>query len=557
MSTITPNGQIRFLSNVPIDSDYENSIDFLTETAQKTYFLGLTPVHTMIGATRIRDGVISVNALADNLLTANYMMFQNTNFSNKWFYAFITNIEYINNNMSYVYYQIDDIQTWLFDVTLQQCYVEREHTSTDTLFGNTVDEGIGTSEYTAFDVGSKTYSGFKAVVYCSATYTSDGFACSSVAINHGILSGLTATAFDLQDSNGNWLSLRDGYDDPSEDSDSIDASGNGLEKLNLHIYRLTVNEQKDTIVGIVIVPSYFVGSTTGDITVTQQTAILDNLGFTNVASGTSLDGGYVPKNKKMYNSPYCVFDVVTADGQSIHLQPEFLQTGSNLLQILSNISPSPSLLIVPKNYKGCEYAWDKGITLDAFPQACVSTDGYLAWVASGGLKQIHNSIASSAINGASGIVSGASSIADGNVLSGVANVASAVGNTAISIKSDMDKLDVAKNLPSEVKGSIDATPLTANKDLKITIRKMSLKYDVLVSIDNYFTMFGYKVNKIKTPSRRNRPHYTYLKTKGCKVNGGAPADAIDRIQNIYDNGIRFWVTPSEVGQYTTIDNSPS
>ena len=68
-------------------------------------------------------------------------------------------------------------------------------------------------------------------------------------------------------------------------------------------------------------------------------------------------------------------------------------------------------------------------------------------------------------------------------------------------------------------------------------------------------MFGYTVNKVKTPSRRNRPHYTYLKTKGCHVDGGAPADAIQRIETIYDNGIRFWVNASEVGDFS-VNNAP-
>ena len=551
MSTIVPNGQIRFLTQIPIDSNYENSLDFLTELEQRTYFLNQVPVHTMFNATRVRDGVIAVNAPSDTLLSANYLMFQNTNFSNKWFYAFITNIEYVNNSMSHVYYQIDDIQTWMFDVTLSQCFVEREHTQTDGMFEHLIDEGMGTSEYVTNTSGDKTYSDYVAVLYTS---TGNGFTVSGthapVQITNGILKGLSGYVFELQDSNGNWLELREGYNDPSDpdEHDTIINTGNGLEKLNLYVYDLTEAQQKDSIVGIVIVPKHFIGSMS-DITITQKDAVGDNLGFTNYTTNSVLDGNYIPVNNKLYNSPYCLIDIITSDGQTIHLQPEFLQQGNNLVNILSNMSPSPSILAIPKNYMGNEFAWEKAITYDAFAQGAVSIDGYSAWVASGGLKQLKNNTYRSLAGDA---VQGISSVASQNPVGTAGSVISLV----YQVEEFSRKMDVAKKLPAELIGHSDSTPIMANKMFSVGYRMCSLKRDVLVSLDGYFTMFGYKVNKVKTPSRRNRPHYTYLKTKGLHVNGGAPADAIQRIETIYDNGIRFWVNPAEVGDFT-VNNAPA
>ncbi len=554
MSSITPNGIVRFLTGVPCDQNYENSLDFLTKEAQTSYFLGLTPVHTSNNCTRVRDGVIRVDALVETLLPCNYLMFQNVNFGSspfKWFYAFITNIEYVNNNMSYVYYQIDDIQTWMFDVTLKQCFVEREHTTTDGLFEHLVDEGINGSEYITFDTGSKTYSDLCAVLYTSA---GSGFTVvgsyASCQITNGNLKGLTGWVFPLQDNNGNWFTLRSGYDDPSDldQRDTIINSGNGLEQLNLYVYDLTTAQQKDTIVGIVVVPKHFVGSTTG-ITITQTNSVEDGMGFTNLTSSTALSGNYVPTNKKLYNSPFCLIDIVLSDGQLTHLQPEFLQAGNNLVQILSNISPSPSLMIIPKNYCGVEFAWDKGLSYEGFPQSAVSTGGYEAWVASGGLKALNNSFTRQIVGETGSAINDATRKNPVGILTSLIDV-------QLDIEDRARKLDVAKHLPAEVKGTVDSTPLLCSKIINISYRKMSLKKDVLESIDNYFTMFGYKVNKVKTPSRRNRPAYTYLKTKGCHADGGAPADAIQRIEQIYDNGIRFWVNASDVGNYS-VTNAPT
>lgn len=540
MSTIVPNGQIRFLTQIPIDSNYENSLDFLTELEQRTYFLSQVPVHTMFNATRVRDGVIAVNAPSDTLLSANYLMFQNTNFSNKWFYAFITNIEYVNNSMSHVYYQIDDIQTWMFDVTLSQCFVEREHTQTDGMFEHLVDEGISVSEYTSGTLYDKTYDRYVACLFCSSTIDSeDEPVTTDIGIKAGQLNGLTIVQEDIQNSDGTWQDIS--YTENPETGEL--EPNNSLTRLNDFIKKMVAKEQKDSIVCMITYPEAFAPSQ--DISHNPTT---DSLQFNNFSSGEALDT-YVPKNKKMYNSPYCTFEFGVNDGQKVTLQPEYLLTSDNGISIYSNCSPSPSLLCVPLWYEGENYCYKKALSIGDFPQAPMSIDGYSAWVASGGLsKQIVGTVAG--VSG--GILNTVGSGIAGNPIGVVGGVVSA----GASIADAIINIGVAKSLPSEVKGNLNSTPLSANRKIGLYVRKMTINKDVAKSIDDYFTMFGYKVNKLKQPSRRNRPHYTYLKTKGLHVNGGAPADAIQRIETIYDNGIRFWVNPAEVGDFT-VNNAPA
>lgn len=541
MSTIVPNGQIRFLTQIPIDSNYENSLDFLTELEQRTYFLSQVPVHTMFNATRVRDGVIAVNAPSDTLLSANYLMFQNTNFSNKWFYAFITNIEYVNNSMSHVYYQIDDIQTWMFDVTLSQCFVEREHTATDGMYEHLVDEGISTSEYVDCGMYSKIYDTYQAMLFTQVTFTPGGedpsedvVTYAPAVIRGGALDSSVVINYDLQDQYGQWL-------EPQYDPSSDDAwGGNDLDKLGATIYKLTNNQQSDSIVALTVMPKYFV-------TGLSRTAVTDNLRFDNFTDSTQLDNNYVPKNKKLYNSPYCILKFCSTDGQEESLQPEYVNTNCEI-NIIANISPSPSLIAFPFQYANKTTDYEHAITIEDFPQASIAIDGYKAWCASGGLsKQIVGTV--SGVSG--GILNAVGSGIAGNpigVVGGAVSAGSSIADAIINI-------DVAKKLPATRKGNVNAQPLACDKRVGYYIRRMCLNFDVMKSIDDYFTMYGYKVNKLKTPSRRNRPHYTYLKTKGLHVNGGAPADAIQRIEIIYDNGIRFWVNPTEVGDFT-VNNAP-
>ena len=221
-----------------------------------------------------------------------------------------------------------------------------------------------------------------------------------------------------------------------------------------------------------------------------------------------------------------------------------------------------------EGYKGKSNAWETAITFDAFPQVAISLDGYKAWVASGGLArlqlqtavgvtkdvlQIGSGIAQSFapipknIEGISGNQFTGSGV--GSIVSGGLNLASDIGNAIIT-------MDVAKTLPPSIKGNANTQVLSAYLKLRAFTEQRTINRDVAESIDNYFTMFGYKVNKVKVPSRRNRPYFTYVKTKGCNVDGAISSDVIEHIEEIYNKGIRFWTAPQYVGNYT-LNNSPS
>ena len=69
-------------------------------------------------------------------------------------------------------------------------------------------------------------------------------------------------------------------------------------------------------------------------------------------------------------------------------------------------------------------------------------------------------------------------------------------------------------------------------------------------------MFGYAQKKIAIPNMNARPHWTYVKTVACMVEGRIPAKDKATIESIFDNGIRFWKSLDEMGNYA-LDNSPT
>lgn len=75
-------------------------------------------------------------------------MYQNNNYTNKWFYAFITNMQYENNGTTLISISTDVWQTWQFDIIWKQSFIEREMVNvTDDIAGNNlIDEGLEIGE---------------------------------------------------------------------------------------------------------------------------------------------------------------------------------------------------------------------------------------------------------------------------------------------------------------------------------------------------------------------------------------------------------------------------
>ena len=109
---ISPNTTVRLLHNVPLDPTYDHTIYFDSQANQTNYFISKQKrAFTKNTYQRHTRDTMKVAVLADEIFDCNYMMFQNTAYGNKWFYAFITSIEYVNNVTSIVTYQIDVLQT--------------------------------------------------------------------------------------------------------------------------------------------------------------------------------------------------------------------------------------------------------------------------------------------------------------------------------------------------------------------------------------------------------------------------------------------------------------
>ena len=122
---ISPQTDIRLVKS-PLTLNNKHQLTFANLKTQESYFLSLPYTEDINASYQRKDNVIRFNRHIDSIINYNYCMYKNDNYSNKWFYAFITGMRYINNNLTEISIITDVFQTWQFDLIYKQSFIERE-----------------------------------------------------------------------------------------------------------------------------------------------------------------------------------------------------------------------------------------------------------------------------------------------------------------------------------------------------------------------------------------------------------------------------------------------
>lgn len=79
-------------------------------------------------------------------------MYKNTSYDDdKYYYAYIENLEYVNDEMTKFNLKLDVFQTWQFDFIYKKSFVERKHVTNDSVGANTLPESVELGEYVTLD----------------------------------------------------------------------------------------------------------------------------------------------------------------------------------------------------------------------------------------------------------------------------------------------------------------------------------------------------------------------------------------------------------------------
>ena len=78
-------------------------------------------------------------------------------------------------------------------------------------------------------------------------------------------------------------------------------------------------------------------------------------------------------------------------------------------------------------------------------------------------------------------------------------------------------------IPDTVNGQINSGDITyAYAKLNPSYYKMTIRNEYAKIIDDYFSMYGYKVNSLKTPNIHKRSNWDYIKCIDVNLEGNIP-----------------------------------
>ena len=531
---IAPSSSIKLCRGVPTTNNYNDVLWFPNATEAFLYFNSkVFASFEQCTYTKVDDKfVIRVPRKAEECYDANYLMFRNTNFGNKWFFAFITKVEYINNEVTGITYEIDLFQTWYYDCTVQPCFIHRMHSVQDPLFIHHPAEDITLEGKYVYDKRDFVPDGKKVgyiALLTTGTMSYNSFTSTyqydpndqGVAVKDGMLSLVQVTLYPNDDAHRNdLLNVLKAYNDAS-----------------------ITNASPEDIITLMWCPGICVQP---DASNQQPAVVTISDSKSNLIS--SAFGGYTPRNNRLYSYPYIKASVMCGERFQDYRFEDFVDPGNLNPQTNMTFScyavstPMPSLIVIPNNHLGKTLDTEHSLLVNDFPTIPFTGDTFKMY--------INSHIGGDVIQLVGAATNAVISASMGNAIGTFIGIREAISETASVISGYMN----AQMMPDKVYGmqsqNIFCNMSAYNPELDL----VSLNDTEAKQVDDYFTQFGYAVNRVQQPSLHNRTAFTYVQTEKCKVLGNIPADAIKRIEKMFDDGVTAWVNPATVGDYTQTNN---
>lgn len=551
---IGPSTTVRVCQSIPLDNTYTDTILFTSKSAQESYFASKTK-KTYSGLTYQRlasnstTWAIFLEDVADYFYDCNYLCFQNGGFGNKWLYAFISDILYINENCTAITFEIDVMQTWLFDFEIKKSFIERMHVADDTISRNVVEEDLNFMqryEYykiepsglfggTSSDL-SKDYSSVVLIATSEDCDQDDEVQEGEMIQN--TYQGLKYIAFPI-------------YQNPSA----------CLEGLNKWLKKMNESGKAGAINSISMVPATGLSMVPEDGW-KYKAEVIDGVirEKSYKINYTNLDDDYVPKNNKLFCWPYHFFTITTMDGQSYDFKYEDIIESDPIpgnaemkFSFKFAFGPNPTYFMFPQYYMKHENNIDYGVKLTGFPQCNWNFGVWENYYA-----QQDTNIALSMLGSVLGSASGVMNSSGGSKGSLAASAGMSIAQAGMGILqaglSTFGGLSVVKSQPDQSKGASNVGGVNYNiETMDFWIIHKRLHWGYVVKIDDYFTKFGYRVNSTGVPNLHTRKYWNYLKLDQPSVTGNMPVGDMRMIKQILSNGITFWHT-TDVGNYDLNNN---
>ena len=523
------NSKAILAKGIRLDRDYKNILDY-SESSMLSLVTS-KQVATFNNCSFIRnENAIDLEVAYGTALQADYLAFQNPNYSNKWFFAFIDKVEYKGERNTRIYYTVDVCSTWFDYWTAQKCWVIREHANTDNAGDNLVPENLEMGEFvnngSRINISGTGYYAF-GLISTAAPGDSTKYVYNNLG---GVLASGRLFCFTYAAQFGNFvLKLsNEGKLDAISQAYLIPYAAIGGD---LHL-----NPDFDPF-----------GNTDEELYYRYKGKNQPYTSDTNISRPASLNG-YTPVNKKLLTAPFMSLVVSNSAGTVNNYAYEFFSDPSACKFTCEYVPVvGCSFIAIPRNYKGIDKNMNEMIVGPKFPALQWTGDVYTNW-----LTQNAVNIGIGIVSDGIGLVKSAVNIGEGEVEKGVSGMES----VGFSIANQMAELYKHSLVPMSIRGSSNVGDvMSAARELNIYGYPMSITSQFAQRIDQFFTRYGYATNKLKYPNQTGRATFNYVQIAAGENIGypsgnfSVPPADMEIINNVYRAGVTVWHNHDNIGNF--------
>lgn len=544
-----------YVGVVPWNSDLKNVQSYNSRAEQISTIQGLlSNKYEHINIIR-RDSDLILKGVNENLTQCNYLMYQNADISNKWYFAFIDNVSYNSLNSVIISHTIDVWQTYQFDITYYKNLILRSHVakSSDTVGRWLAPEPISVApeferKHNVFNDISWTpqYVLHSTSVYNPTTkkyeYKGSGTGDSlsaeygifvdsdidvqNVVKKYGKLSPAEALKSDNDDEYSNWIA-----DLLTGQIESFEKSLNNAVKLISTTSISQLQDHRNELIGLYAIPSWVHSGTNK-----YATNSIKKKDVTTTLPTTTLACGYTPRNKKMLSSLCKAYLFYNENGFKLPLKPELFTSDTPVFTVKATELSTNGFLLQIGSYA------DYTAKTNKISYNCENRLGYDA---NTGLDKVLNTLTS-----AVGVVNAVGSVAS-QAFAG--NVGGAVQGAVGAVQQSINMIDALGQRGVNTGASGDIMSITEKRAMPV-FADVSPTEAQCRYIDDYLDVYGYAINEIGKISSymQNRSNWNYIQVANCNIKVSAPNDDVNKLKQMFESGVTIWHT--HFGDYDQSNN---
>lgn len=532
-----------YVGVAPWNSDLKNVQSYASRAEQISTIQGLlSHKYEHINIIR-RDSDLILKGVNEDLTQCNYLMYQNTDISNKWYFAFIDNVKYNSLNSVIISHTIDVWQTYQFDITYYKNLILRAHVakSADTVGRWLAPEPISVApeferKHNVFNDLSWTpqYVLHSTSVYNPTTkkyeYKGSGTGASlsaeygifvdsdndvqEVVKKYGKLSPAEALKSDNDDEYSNWIA-----DLLTGQIESFEKSLNNAVKLISTTSISQLQDHRNELIGLYAIPAWVHSGTNK-----YATNNIKKKDVTTTLPTTTLACGYTPRNKKMLSSLCKAYLFYNENGFKLPLKPELFTSDTPVFTVKATELSTNGFLLQIGSYA------DYTAKTNKISYNCENRLGYDA---NTGLDKVLNTLTS-----AVGVVNAVGSVAS-QAFAG--NVGGAVQGAVGAVQQSINMIDALGQRGVNTGASGDIMSITEKRAMPV-FADVSPTVAQCRYIDDYLDVYGYAINEIGKISTymKNRSNWNYIQVANCNIKVSAPNDDVNKLKQMFESGVTIW-----------------